>query len=63
MALIVLWLVIYLFAQAFSDAKAKTDVISQEVIDAYNAGPSLEDEPIAVEWELLPAVNETTERN
>lgn len=63
MALLVFWLLAYLFIQAIGGDGPKTYRLPQHVIDAYNAGPVEEDPPIPVEWELLPAIDEATQWN
>jgi hypothetical protein len=61
MALLVLWLVVYFLIEVFRGVGAAVgtptpDGTALAVATGY-------DEPIAVEWELMPPVEQTADRN
>ena len=62
MALLVLWFVVYFMIDVFRGAGAPRLRIAEPAGTALAALPD-EEAPIAVEWELLPAVEQAADRN
>lgn len=63
MALLVLWFLVYFVIEVFRGVGASKTFSAPGPVGAALAVVADEDTPIAVDWELLPSVEQATDRN